>query len=258
MTKSGAESINPYGGEGPKEKEVEQMFDSIAPAYDFMNSAMSFGLHRRWRDKALQMCFSEPVIASAIAEGKELEILDVATGTGDVAFRLAELLPGAHITGIDLSEGMLNIARRKRRESPPALSSRLTFEVGDCLNLTFPDNTFDLLTVAYGVRNFSALLQGLREMYRVVKEGGVVCIIELSRPESLIPRLGYDLYSRLLIPMVGRMVSGDKSAYTYLPKSIEAAPQRSRMAMVMKEAGFRDCHYKSLTLGTVTIYIALK
>lgn len=256
--KSGAETINPYGGDGPKEKEVEQMFDSIAPAYDFMNTAMTFGLHRRWRDRALKSAFATEILSVALKNHESLEILDVATGTGDVAFRIAEMAPSAHITGIDLSEGMLGIARQKRQQSLPDIGSRLSFEIGDCLKLQFANDSFHLVTVAYGVRNFSELLKGLQEMYRVLRPGGILCIIELSRPEALIPRLGYDLYSRILIPTVGRLVSGDRNAYTYLPKSIAAAPQRAQLTAIMEKAGFRDCSYKSLTLGAVTIYLAHK
>ncbi|MDE7380851.1 MAG: bifunctional demethylmenaquinone methyltransferase/2-methoxy-6-polyprenyl-1,4-benzoquinol methylase UbiE [Muribaculaceae bacterium] len=255
--RSGAEGINPYGGRGPKEKEVEQMFDSIAPAYDFMNTAMSFGLHRRWREKALGLTFDTPVLAAKLKSGENVDILDVATGTGDVAFRLAEIAQNGNVTGVDLSAGMLEIARRKLKEMGET-RNRMKFETGDCLSLQYSSDSFDLVTVAYGVRNFSGLLQGLKEMYRVLRTGGTLCIIELSRPESLLPRIGYDIYSRWLIPTVGRLVSGDKSAYTYLPKSIAAAPQRGELTDMMKEAGFKDCHYKSLTFGAVTIYLAHK
>ena len=248
-TKTGAERINPYDDRREKGTQVEEMFDSIAPAYDFMNTAMTFGLHRRWRNKALRAAIK------ALPTPPEV-VLDVATGTGDVAFKLHSLLPSARITGIDLSAGMLNVARRKLEAMPPEEQKLLAFGKADCLALPYHDGEFDLITVAYGVRNFENLLQGLREMRRVLKPGGVLCIIELSCPEGKLTGLGYRIYSRRLIPAVGRMVSGDSRAYTYLPESIAAAPQREAMAKLLREAGFTDIAYKSLTFGAVTYYIA--
>lgn len=253
-----AENINPYGKDSSKGKQVEKMFDSIAPAYDFMNTAMTFGLHRRWRDKALATALSQRSVREVADAGRPLEVLDVATGTGDVAFAIAQREPKANITGIDLSSGMLEIARKKRSDLPAKMACRLSFESGDCLHLTYPDRTFHLVTVAYGVRNFEHLLQGLREMARVLKPGGVLSIIELSRPKPWLTRTGWDLYTSTLIPLAGRLVSGDHSAYTYLPKSIAACPQRDDMAALCREAGFSSCTWKSLTLGAVTIYTAIK
>lgn len=253
-----AENVRPYSDSEAKGAQVEEMFDSIAPAYDFMNTAMTFGLHRRWRNKALDMALERPGVAGCIAEGGPLDILDVASGTGDVAFSLAQRVSVARITGVDLSTGMLDIARRKRTEASADVASRISFEEGDCLALSYPDDTFHLVTVAYGVRNFEHLLDGLKEMHRVLRPGGSLCIIELSRPKALLPRMGYDIYSRLLIPAVGRLVSGDRSAYSYLPRSIAAAPQREALTSLMEQAGFHNCSYHSLTLGAVTIYLAEK
>lgn len=247
--KTGAEVINPYDDRREKGTQVEEMFDSIAPAYDFMNTAMTFGLHRRWRNKALR---------AAIKHSSQIpcNILDVATGTGDVSFKLHRMLPEACITGIDLSSGMLDVARRKLSEMSQDVRRLLTFEKADCLDLPFRDGEFDLITVAYGVRNFENLHQGLCEMRRVLKMGGILCIIELSCPQGKLTGFGYKLYSRRLIPAVGRMVSGDSRAYTYLPESIAAAPQREDMAARLREAGFTDISFRSLTFGAVTYYIA--
>lgn len=256
--KIGAETVFPYNSQVEKGKQVEQMFDSIAPAYDFMNNAMTFGLHRLWRDKAINMAVKILRKSGVDKDACGVNVLDVATGTGDVAFALARRLPYARITGIDLSTGMLGIARKKRVDMDPSVASRISFETGDCLNLQFPDNSFSLLTVAYGVRNFQQLSDGLKEMCRVLRPGGVVCIIELSCPEGKLARLGYDIYSGYIIPAVGRLISGDHSAYKYLPKSIAAAPQRSRLTSLMENAGFKKCRYKSLTLGVITIYLAEK
>lgn len=246
--------MEPYREGGEKGKQVERMFDSIAPAYDFMNTAMTLGLHRRWRDTALDAA------AEALAENRITpeRVLDVATGTGDVAFELHRRWPKASITGADLSEGMLDVARRKADALPLHDKAMLTFETGDCLALRFKDDTFDLITVAYGVRNFEHLLQGYREMERVLRPGGILCVIELSEPENKLTHAAYRFYSRTLIPLAGRMVSRDPRAYTYLPESIAAAPQRRDMALLMQQAGLRRCRWRSLTFGAVTFYLAQK
>lgn len=236
--------VKPYDESRPKGEQVEEMFDSIAPAYDFMNTAMTFGLHRRWRDKALTWLSG--------AGGQSRKVIDLATGTGDVAFALARLFPDAEITGVDLSEGMLEIARKKQQDE------KITFESGDCLNLKYPDGSFDKLTIAYGVRNFEDLSRGFHEFYRVLNPGGIVMILELSRPENPVIRVGYDIYSRGLIPLVGRLVSKDSRAYSYLPESIKAMPPRARIAEMLREAGFSDVSFKSMTMGVVTCYLAKK
>ena len=245
------EGIKPYTSDGSKGEQVETMFDNIAPAYDFMNTAMTFGMHRRWLRKALD--------ASGSGEGRERSaIIDLATGTGEVAFRLAAMYPRARILGVDLSDGMLRIAERKLRESHSDLDGRVSFTHGDCLSLEVPDDSFDLLTIAYGVRNFENLEKGFREFHRVLKPGGSFMILELSRPENRLTRLGYDLYARGVIPMVGRMVSRDSRAYSYLPQSIAAMPPRRRIAAMLEEAGFGNVRYRSLTLGVVTYYTGEK
>lgn len=251
QTLSGAEKVMPYGRGHAKEGEVEEMFDSIAPAYDLMNTAMTFGLHRLWRDKALKA-----LLAACGAGRRDLRVLDVATGTGDVAFRIAELFPSPHVTAVDLSEGMLSVARRRlgKMQSRPDI----LFEKADCLALPFADDSFDAVTVAYGVRNFSHLLEGYREMLRVLRPGGKLCVIELSEPVDVALRMLYRLYSRHIIPAVGKMVSGDSRAYAYLPESIAAAPQRENMTKVMRQAGFREAVFRPLTFGAVTVYMAEK
>lgn len=248
--KRGAERVNPYDDSRHKTEQVEQMFDSIAPAYDFMNTAMTFGLHRYWRDRALA------ALRKAAPEASD--ILDVATGTGDVAFRLASLFPHARITGCDLSGGMLAIAQRKLERAEKSVKERISFGQADCLALPYADSSFDAVTVAYGVRNFERLAQGYAEMLRVLRPGGVLCVIELSCPEGKLTRPLYNLYSRQLIPTVGRLVSGDSRAYSYLPESIAAAPQRDAMTALMREAGFGRAAWRSLTFGAVTVYLARK
>jgi demethylmenaquinone methyltransferase/2-methoxy-6-polyprenyl-1,4-benzoquinol methylase len=177
-----AERVNPYRGDTRcKTEQVRDMFDSIAPAYDFMNRMMTFGIDRLWRRKAVRM----------LASGPHADILDVATGTGDLALLLARSLRPATVTGIDLSEGMLEVARRKASADTGAAASgtKMTFLAADCLHLPMPDGTYDIVTAAYGVRNFEHLLRGYREMYRVLRPGGTLCVIELSTPTSPLVKL---------------------------------------------------------------------
>lgn len=247
---SGAELVNPYTDASGKGEQVEQMFDSIAPAYDFMNTAMTFGLHRWWRRRALDEV-GRRVKSPA-------RILDVATGTGDVAFDLLQRYPDAEVRGVDLSEGMLAIAEEKKKRLPETDRRRMTFGAGDSLALEFGNDEFDLVTVAYGVRNFEHLRKGLSEIRRVMRPGGTLCIIELSCPSNPVALRLYNIYSRGIIPAAGRLVSGDSRAYSYLPESIAAAPQRGDMTRILAETGFADATWKSLTMGAVTYYIAKK
>ena len=244
------EDINPYNGSEEKGKQVEQMFDSIARRYDFMNSAMSLGQHRIWRNKALKSALE------VLPSKENLKILDVATGTGDVAFRLHEMLPEAIITGIDLSEGMLEIARKKLLELPVDQQKLIAFGKGDSLAMPFHDGEFKMLTVAYGIRNFSNLRKGLEEMRRVLERGGVLCIIELSTPQGYFTKRAYNFYSGKIIPWMGKRVTGDDRAYSYLPESIAACPQREDMAALLFASGFTQVDWKSLSFGALTYYIA--
>lgn len=243
------EEVTPYD-ESAKGAQVERMFDSISGRYDIMNTAMSLGLHKSWRDKALKAAIES--MSGAVS----LSVLDVATGTGDVAFRLHELLPEALVTGIDLSEGMLRIAREKLAALPSNERELLTFGKGDSLMMPFRDGEFNLVTVAYGVRNFSDLRKGIREMKRVLTHGGVLCIIELSTPTNLFARAAYKLYSGKIIPWMGKKVTGDDRAYSYLPASIAACPQREDMAALLYAEGFDRVRWKSLSFGALTYYIA--
>ena len=239
------EQVKPYG-EGAKTEQVRQMFDAIAPAYDFMNRAMTLGIDIWWRRLAVKRLKR---IAPA-------HILDVATGTGDFAIQLNDSLHPQHITGIDLSQGMLDEARRKVKGK--GLESTITFEQGDCMALLMQDNTFDAVTVAFGVRNFEHLQQGYQEMARVLRPGGMLCVLELSTPTNPLIRLFYDLYTLHIIPAIGSMKSGDKSAYRYLPQSIAAVPQGDDMLQLMCNAGLKEATFRRLTLGVCTIYTAVK
>lgn len=241
-----AEDIRPYNDSEDKTGQVRQMFDSIAPAYDFMNRAMTFGIDILWRKKAVG-------ILKKYSPGR---ILDIATGTGDLAVELYKSVNPDYIVGIDLSEKMLEVAAEKVGNLLPGAG--IDFEVGDCLNLRFCDNEFDAVTVAYGVRNFENLEKGYSEMFRVLKKGGVLCVIELSTPVNKFVYPLYRFYTRVLIPGIGRIVSKDRRAYSYLPESIAAAPQGEDMLGIMRKAGFNRCSYIPLTFGTCTIYMAVK
>lgn len=239
-----AEKITPYSDSESKTGQVRQMFDSIAPAYDFMNRAMTMGIDKWWRRVAVKM----------LAKSSPKTILDIATGTGDLALLLHRKLHPEKIVGLDLSEGMLKIAREKAAKA----GADIEFEQGDSLAMRFEDDSFDAITVAYGVRNFEHLEQGYREMHRVLRPGGVLVVIELATPVNPIVRPLYNLYTRRIIPWAGRSISKDRRAYSYLPESIAAVPQRDNMLQLMRNAGFGECSYKAMTFGTCIIYMASK
>lgn len=241
------EQVTPYSDQTTaKTEQVRQMFDAIAPAYDFMNRAMTLGIDIWWRRLAVKR----------LKRIHPKHILDVATGTGDFAIQLNESLHPQHITGIDLSQGMLDEARRKVKGKE--LENTISFEQGDCMALPMADETFDAVTVAFGVRNFEHLQQGYHEMARVLKPGGMLCVLELSTPTNPIIRWLYDIYTLHIIPAIGAMESGDKSAYRYLPQSIAAVPQGDDMLQLMRNAELRKTAFRRLTLGVCTIYTAVK
>lgn len=241
------EQVTPYGThEMAKTEQVRQMFDSIAPAYDFMNRAMTLGIDIWWRWLAVKR----------LKHLKPSSILDVATGTGDFALQLHRSLKPCKILGIDLSQGMLEEACRKVKEK--RLEQDIAFRQDDCMALHLEDETMDAVTVAFGVRNFEHLQQGYKEMARVLKPGGMLCVLELSTPTNPLIRWFYDLYSMHIIPWIGSLKSGDKNAYRYLPHSIAAVPQGDDMLQMMRNAGLHNTTYKRLTLGVCTIYTAVK
>jgi demethylmenaquinone methyltransferase/2-methoxy-6-polyprenyl-1,4-benzoquinol methylase len=241
------EQVTPYSDQATtKTDQVRQMFDAIAPAYDFMNRAMTLGIDIWWRRLAVKR----------LKRITPAHILDVATGTGDFAIQLHDSLHPQHITGIDLSPGMLAEAQRKVKEK--GLQEVISFEEGDCMALPMQDNTFDAVTVAFGVRNFEHLQQGYQEMARVLRPGGMLCVLELSTPTNKLIRWFYDLYTLHIIPAIGSIKSGDKSAYRYLPNSIAAVPQGDDMLQLMRNAGLKEATFRRLTLGVCTIYVAVK
>ena len=239
------EKITPYH-EGEKASQVEQMFDNIAPTYDKLNHRLSWDIDKGWRKKAIK----------ALAPYQPQSLLDIATGTGDFAILAAQMLRPQKLVGADISEGMMEIGRQKVKAL--ALDNVVTFEKEDCLNLSYQSDTFDAVTAAFGIRNFADLDAGLREMYRVLKPGGHLSIIELTTPVTFPMKQLFHIYSHTVLPIYGRMISRDTSAYSYLTKTIEAFPQGERMVDILKKAGFREASFKRLTFGICTMYLATK
>ena len=239
------EVIKPYG-EGEKAKQVEQMFDNIAPSYDKLNHRLSWNIDKGWRRKAIKQ----------LAPYEPKTLLDIATGTGDFAILAAEMLHPDRLIGADISEGMMEIGRKKVREK--GLQDIISFDKEDCLALSYPDATFDAVTAAFGIRNFADLDTGLREMCRILKPGGHLSIVELTSPVSFPMKQLFHVYSHTVLPVYGRLISKDTSAYSYLTKTIEAFPQGERMTDILQKAGFSEARFQRLTFGICTMYFATK
>jgi len=239
------EEIKPYH-EGEKASQVEQMFDVIAPSYDKLNHRMSWNIDRGWRKKAIRQ----------LVPFRPQKVLDIATGTGDFAIMAAQMLSPQSLVGADISEGMMAVGAEKVKEL--GLQDIISFAREDCLNLSYDDNTFDAVTAAFGIRNFASLDRGLSEMCRVMKPGGHLSIVELTTPVSFPMKQLFWLYSHTVLPLYGRLVSKDKSAYTYLTKTIEAFPQGERMMEILQQAGFSETAFRRLTFGICTLYTATK
>jgi len=241
-----AEKILPYeSNDAPKSVQVERMFDEIAEKYDFLNHALSMGIDKYWRKKGI-------LSLKAFAPRS---ILDIATGTGDLALDAFRLLKPEKILGIDISEKMMTIGREKAAKA--GLSGIIDFDRQNCTCLQLDSDTFDAAIVAFGIRNFEDLDKGLQEIRRVLRPQGRLMILELSSPEHFPMKQGYRIYSRL-IPKIGHRISRSKTAYTYLPKSISAFPQNAEMAAILEKNGFLDVEYRKLTGGICSMYLARK
>lgn len=240
------EKIKPYGDNSHKREQVERMFDNIAHSYDLLNHSLSWGIDRRWRRMAID----------SLRPFKPQRMLDIATGTGDFAILSAQRLHPASITGADISEGMMQVGRKKVKERH--LEHIIGFQREDCAALSFPDNTFDAVTVAYGVRNFENLDKGLREICRVLKPGGHLLIVELSSPKRFPMKQLFSIYAKVIMPTIGKIISKDSSAYTYLPATMAAFPQGEIMQGILKKAGFEEVFFKRFTFGISTMYLATK
>lgn len=237
--------IRPYDKNQPKKQQVSEMFNNIAHRYDFLNHLLSMGIDKIWRRKVINL----------IKPLKPKIILDVATGTGDLALALAKVNP-EKIIGLDISTGMLEKAKMKSKNAQ--LSQLIEFKEGDAENLPFEDNSFDVITVAFGVRNFETLSKGLKELLRVLKPSGKLFILEFSKPSNPIMRKLYFFYFYNVLPTIGKLVSKDSRAYTYLPESVSVFPDGNDLLNILNENGFNNLVCKPLTFGISSIYIASK
>ncbi|MBF0596482.1 bifunctional demethylmenaquinone methyltransferase/2-methoxy-6-polyprenyl-1,4-benzoquinol methylase UbiE [Faecalibacter rhinopitheci] len=240
------DNITPYeASELSKKKQVEQMFDNISPKYDLLNRILSGGIDIQWRKDVIKI----------VKAAKPKTILDIATGTGDLAIMMAKSTD-AQITGLDLSAGMLEVGRKKVQAE--GLTNRVEMIQGDSENLPFADNTFDCITVSFGVRNFENLEKGLAEIRRILKPGGTFVILEFSYPTAFPMKQLYTFYSKYILPAIGKLISKDQSAYTYLPDSVAAFPHGEEMKNILKNVNFIQPIDKKLTFGIASIYKSLK
>lgn len=230
-----------------KMEQIQRMFNRIAPTYDRLNAIISFGMCYKWRRQGIEM----------LALHVPVDVLDVATGTGDLAIEMQRMVPSIrHIHGVDIADEMMRIGEQKVKALN--LDQVIHFERQDCTDLTYQDNSFDAVTIAFGIRNFSDIPQAAREIYRVLRPGKAFMILELTEPVNPILKFGYKIYSGMVLPLIGRIVSQDKEAYSYLPKSISRVPQREKMTQIFRDAGFSEAYYHSIFPGTCTIYMGVK
>jgi len=233
-------TVTPYSPEGSKREQVERMFDSISPKYDLLNRVFSLGIDQGWRRKVMRLVAQEPVE----------HLLDVATGTADLAILASRKVP--QVTGVDISEGMLEHGRTKVAKR--GLQKRVVLQRADSADLPFPDATFDAVTVAFGVRNFEELEKGIAEMRRVLKPNGRLFVLEFSKPRHAPMKQLFRFYFHRVMPFFGRLVSKDKAAYTYLPKSVDAFPEGADFVRIMEKTGLRECSASALTGGIASLY----
>ncbi|MBL7471717.1 bifunctional demethylmenaquinone methyltransferase/2-methoxy-6-polyprenyl-1,4-benzoquinol methylase UbiE [Robertkochia sediminum] len=242
-----AKKVTPYkDSELGKKQQVTQMFDTISGNYDGLNRVISFGIDVKWRKKVVR----------TIAATNPENALDIATGTGDLAIQMAVAMPKAKVTGLDISPGMLEVGKTKVKDKN--LESRINMVIGDSEALPFEENTFDAITVAFGVRNFEDLEKGLAEIHRVLKPGGIFVVLETSVPVKFPFKQGYQMYSKMILPLIGRIFSKDRSAYAYLSESASVFPFGEAFNNILKKTGFIEVSDKPQTFGVATIYEASK
>ncbi len=229
-----------------KKEQVAMMFDNISARYDFLNRLLSVGIDVYWRNKTL----------SYLKADQPQVLLDVATGTGDLALAAFKKLKPKQIIGIDISEGMLNIGKTKVKKA--GLENYITLEVADAEQLPFADNTFDAVVVAFGVRNFEHLDKGLTDIKRVLKKEGKLVVLEFSKPKNFPVKQFYSFYFRYVLPKIGKLVSKDSSAYTYLPQSVNAFPEGEEFLSVMDHLGYKNTLQDRLTFGIASVYVGQK
>ena len=240
-------TVLPYKDkEASKKQQVAEMFDNISHKYDFLNHFLSLGIDIRWRKKAVKQ----------LTEIQPKLMLDIATGTGDFAIEALNKLNPDKIIGVDISEGMLSVGREKLKKKK--LDDKIELLSGDSENLPFEDNKFDAIIVAFGVRNFENLEKGLAEMYRVLRPGGKVVVLEFSKPKRFPFKQLYNFYFKNILPTLGKTISKDNSAYTYLPESVRSFPDGNAFTSILDKLGFNKTECKPLTLGISSIYTGIK
>ena len=238
--------VKPYGDENAsKKQEVATMFNNISAKYDFLNHFLSLGIDKLWRKRAIR----------ELKASKPKRILDIATGTGDFALEALKISP-QNVIGVDISEGMLKVGMKKMKAKQ--VDHIISLRLGDSENLPFDVNTFDAITVGFGVRNFENLNKGLSEMLRVLRPGGKAVVLEFSKPRMFPIKQLFGFYSRVFIPFFGKMFSKDKRAYTYLPESVKAFPEGQNFLDILTEIGYSDVSSIRLSGGIATIYIGTK
>jgi demethylmenaquinone methyltransferase/2-methoxy-6-polyprenyl-1,4-benzoquinol methylase len=242
------EQIKPYGEEGTKREQVEQMFDNIAHSYDTLNHTLSFGVDRIWRKNAINYLLKNRQSTDSV--------LDIATGTGDFAILAYQKLHPKQVMGCDISEGMMAIGREKVAQL--GLSDRITFQNEDCAKMSFADGSFDAVISAFALRNFQNLDDCLKEMHRVLAEDGHLSVVDLCTPVSFPMKQLFYIYKKVVMPTLGKLFSKDKTAYSYLPETMDAVPQAERMQSIIQQAGFHNVNFKRLAFGMCILYTATK
>ena len=238
--------IKPYDAEGEKKAQVTSMFDRIAPYYDFLNRLLTLRIDVLWRKKAIAMVSSPDV----------KDVLDVATGTGDLAIAVAKALPQSKVIGMDIAVKMLAIGDQKLEKL--ALTDRVTLEAGDSEAMRYEEGRFDLAMSSFGVRNFGNLKKGLSEMHRVLRPGGKIMVLEFSRPRVFPIKNMFNIYFKYVLPVIGKLTSKDPRAYKYLYESVQQFPDFENFTKILEEVGFKHSSYKPLTFGICTVYLATK
>lgn len=239
-------TVTPYEESEDKKVQVTKMFNKIAPYYDYLNRLLTIGIDTIWRSKAIKV----------MSKGNPKQILDIATGTADMAIEAAKKINVDHVTGMDISKEMLAIGDKKLIKK--GLTDKITLELGDSENLKYADDSYDVVSSAFGVRNFGDLKKGLSEMHRVLKPGGQIVVLEFSRPKVFPIKQGFNLYFKHILPFIGKIKSKDGKAYKYLYESVQVFPDYDRFTQILDQIGFKESKWSSLSFGICTIYSATK
>lgn len=239
------DSVTPYNSNEDKKEQVAQMFDNIANRYDLLNGILSLGIHKGWRKKCVTVLYSK----------HPKQILDVATGTADFAIECVKLNPDK-IIGIDISDGMMHVGREKLQKLN--LDSLISLQNGNAETVSFPDNTFDAIVVGFGVRNFQNLEKGLSNLFRILKPGGQIVILEFSYPKNWLVKASYNFYFSYITPVVGKIFSKDTRAYSYLTESVKAFPNNEKFVEILNKLHYKKTSYTSLSMGIAAIYCGEK